>query len=654
MAQRGGHEKHEFSAMTKRGRLRGYSLFEVLVAMTLLALLVGIAMSNLRSGTIRAQSRAAAEVLAEALRSARQRAQSSGVCSAIALPRQPGTSPLSQGFYRLEGETQPKIARVTNLAGDFNTAFLAAASYSGPSWSAALPYELGQNRFSFGQWQPPYPTDSLILFFPNGQAVANFSNQAGRYLIVVATALDCSGSPTQVNHARDAYTVSVNYSGEVQVQPGLAGAAAGIVGPMGDTPSSQVAPLPQMTPSSNHDPEFVDACLEIEPQQHEESRSLIAPLAATTTVALDGSLTLTTYARDPDGDTLFCEWTGAGTAGPGHFSCEHGRQMRWDQQQQRWTARWTWRPPASAKSSETYKLTCKVSDSRGGAVDHFPVSVKTPEVYPLPSGRMLYTTRREIWQCNWDGTNPVRIVKAADIGGLTPDYPKWSPDGTKFAFITLEDGSIYCANRDGSDLHPMRFNSGNQFEGLSWHHTGNRLYVFENNTGSNYLELRNLPADARNAPPIPPGISRSGTSGGFQVLSSDSKTQVFLTAKPNEVTAFWRSGSVKVLSQNWGQPSFTPDGKELIYIRNNRLVRRTVNPDPGTQDLGLGPEVVGPALPFNLKCPIQSPDKDGLWVSGQTVSGSSIKLVLMKRDGSSARTIPVPNARVDNLDWTWR
>jgi prepilin-type N-terminal cleavage/methylation domain-containing protein len=633
---------------------RGYSLFEILVAMALVALLAGIAMSNLRGGAVRAQSRGAAEVLAEALRSTRQRAQSSGVCSAIALPRQPGSSPLSQGFYRLEGETQPKIARVTNLAGDFSTAFFAAATYAGPSWTSNLPYELKQNGFSFAQWQPPYPSDSLVVFMPSGQAVANFPNKNGQYTILVGTAVDCSGSPTQLNRIRDPYSVIINWSGEVQLEPGLAGGDSSLVGQMSDPGPNQVAPLPSLNSQTNHNPEFVDSYLEIEPKQQPLSRSLIAPAVASATVALDGSLTLTTFARDPDGDSLFCEWKGEGTAGPGHFSCEHGRQMRWDQQQQRWTARWTWRAPAAAKSSEIYKLTCKVSDTRGGFVDQFPLSVKTPEVYPLPTGRMLYTTRREIWQCNWDGTNPVRIVKAAAIGGLTPDYPKWSPDGTKFAFITLEDGSVYCANRDGSDLHTMRLNSGNQLEGLSWDHTGNRLYIFENNTGANYLMLRNLPADARNVVTIPPGPSRSGTSGGYQILSSDSKTRVFLTAKPSEATAFWRNGNISVLSENWGQPSFTPDGKDLIYIRNNRLVRRSVNPNPATQDLGLGPEDVGPPLPMNVKCPVQSPDKDGLWVSGQSVSGGTIKLVLMKRDGTSARTIPVPNPRVDNLDWTWR
>ena len=50
-------------------------------------------------------------------------------------------------------------------------------------------------------------------------------------------------------------------------------------------------------------------------------------------------------------------------------------------------------------------------------------------------------------------------------GSANPDFPKWSPDGSKIAFLTTSDVAIWCVNRDGSDCHNMRI-TGNNLQGM--------------------------------------------------------------------------------------------------------------------------------------------------------------------------------------------
>jgi len=67
-----------------------------------------------------------------------------------------------------------------------------------------------------------------------------------------------------------------------------------------------------------------------------------------------------------------------------------------------------------------------------------------------------------IFQSNFDGDNEIYLISETEITKLTDnawddEYPVWSPDGTKIAFMSNPKGNydIYIMNSDGSDVTQM-------------------------------------------------------------------------------------------------------------------------------------------------------------------------------------------------------
>lgn len=634
-----------------------YSLFEILVAISLLAILLGLALANLRPATTSSQANSLANIVAQALRAAQQRAIAQGVPVGIAIPFDAAT-PISQSFYWLEGEHHPKITRVQQMGGDLPESCLAAISYPGPvpAFAAGLPDGLSGGGFHFENWEVPHPTHKTMVFLPNGEVLANFEHQAGRYVLVVGNGIECSGNT--LTKVCNPYVVSVNMHGQVTVDPGLPQGAGGLIAAPASLSVSktEVASAPNLALGPNHDPQWSSPALEVEPPPIAQSRTLIAPAQANYTVAPDGTLTLTTSAKDPDGDPLKCRWTGTGPSGRsgGYFSSSAGYRMRWDTPKQHWVGRWSWKPPQDALPGEIYKLECTIEDGRGGVLSTFPVNIEIPQVFVLRAGRLVYTSGQEIWQCNWDGTDAVRIVRRPQIGGLTPISPKWSKDGSKFSFLTQQDGGIWVANRDGRDLHRVRA-TFNNLTGVAWHSSGHTLFLLEH-ANTDALLLRGIDPALRNTT-THAGVLVTGPtiSGNFDRLSQDPSSHLFISSNANDSTLLiWRSpNGSSSLSNDWKTPTFTPDGKEILFFRgNNRLVRQKVSIDPATQNFTLGTSQTAVLAGLGqLSNPVQSPD--GQYVLCQSTQGADIKLVLLKADGTSPRTIPLPSNRADSFDWSW-
>ncbi|MEW6278938.1 MAG: GspH/FimT family protein, partial [Candidatus Eremiobacterota bacterium] len=91
--------------------MRGFSLVEMLLAMALLALLVGLGVASLRPQRDRAESQALAMEVAQELRLARDQALASGTPVAVVFPSNARSLPHAQSLCVLSGQNLPRVLR---------------------------------------------------------------------------------------------------------------------------------------------------------------------------------------------------------------------------------------------------------------------------------------------------------------------------------------------------------------------------------------------------------------------------------------------------------------------------------------------------------------------------------------------------------------
>jgi Tol biopolymer transport system component/DNA-binding winged helix-turn-helix (wHTH) protein len=91
----------------------------------------------------------------------------------------------------------------------------------------------------------------------------------------------------------------------------------------------------------------------------------------------------------------------------------------------------------------------------------------------------------EIWVCDADGANPVRLTNAH---GEELGNPEWSPDGTRIAFEWhhATSGGIYAFAPDGGDLKSIAVDS-NQYRMPTWSRDGRFIYSVIQRSGQDEI-----------------------------------------------------------------------------------------------------------------------------------------------------------------------
>src|SRR5262245_35263370 len=107
-----------------------------------------------------------------------------------------------------------------------------------------------------------------------------------------------------------------------------------------------------------------------------------------------------------------------------------------------------------------------------------------------PDGkRIVYVSDRtgslELWLCDSDGANPLRLT---NFGGAHTGTPRWSPDGQWIVFDSGIEGNqeIFIINADGG--RPRRLTSDPTFDGLpSWSRDGRWVYFISHRSGNSQV-----------------------------------------------------------------------------------------------------------------------------------------------------------------------
>ena len=151
--------------------------------------------------------------------------------------------------------------------------------------------------------------------------------------------------------------------------------------------------------------------------------------------------------------------------------------------------------------------------------------------YSPDGGRIVFSTSRtgslELWTCDSDGTNAVRLTS---LGGPGLGTPRWSPDGRHIAFDSTADGQreIYVASVDGGKLRRLTFEPAADVR-PSWSADGRSIYFGSDRTGQ--PQVWKAPAEG--------GPARQVTTQGGREAFESHDGQFVYYAKEN-VPGLWR------------------------------------------------------------------------------------------------------------------
>lgn len=443
----------------------GFSLIELVLAMAILSSLAVAGVVSLRGAQVQKQSKAAAEILAEGFRLANLRARAQGFPVAVGIPSDIGKTPVARGYYNVAGEFAAPHTHGYDFGAELLDAIVFSGKYAGPDWTPPLATLSRGSQFSFDDWQPPYPSDSYVVFLPTGEVVANHSAANGGYRVVVGSrctytdpvpasepALPPEATLTAIS---DPYTITISTQGQVEVVPGLLEGDQNLVHSYQRLPRTErIAFTPAQYRGPNRPPELIAPKLVIDPPPDRQAIPVLTSADPAIAMAPTGQVSLTFFARDPDGDQLTAIWEST----PGGSWSIPGTRMRWSYSKNAWYRTAIWKPPANARPNSRFRLYCRIQDGRG--LEIVP-SASTTLGYPgatadgidvtiIPTLRLAYKDAGGgLSAANFDGSASTSILNSADLKAGEPSRMGWSraqhgllfQNGSKPRFLTALNGS---------------------------------------------------------------------------------------------------------------------------------------------------------------------------------------------------------------------
>lgn len=151
------------------------------------------------------------------------------------------------------------------------------------------------------------------------------------------------------------------------------------------------------------------------------------------------------------------------------------------------------------------------------------------------TNKIAYERTNQIWVVNSDGTNNTQFP---GITQPTPQFPDWSPNGSKLAFVS--GGRIWTINADGTNEQRLTTSSATETY-PAWSPDGTKII-----------------------------FAKVGT--GIVAVNADGTNEIILTNNPKDI-----------------QPDWSPDGTTILFTRNTTYTGGTdggiyvMNPDGTNQ-----------------------------------------------------------------------
>jgi TolB protein len=199
-----------------------------------------------------------------------------------------------------------------------------------------------------------------------------------------------------------------------------------------------------------------------------------------------------------------------------------------------------------------------------------PKPVPPPATRPKRNGKIAWVRDGNIWLMNADGSGATQLTSSPDDAPVSYSHPAWSPDGSKLAYVAIDDAGA-----------PAIFVSG---------------------------------ADGKNAKKI--------ADGGADPAWSPDGTQVAYSNDDGDNTAIFvvssSGGAATKLCSAAGflnQPAWSPDGKQLAYRReavDNQPDSTVIASVAGCADAGTtGADDSAPSFAWNFALAFTRSDENG-------------------------------------------
>ncbi|MGE0489207.1 MAG: hypothetical protein AB7S38_08335 [Vulcanimicrobiota bacterium] len=432
---------------------RGLSLLEIVVATALLLVAAGLFLLNTRPATSKAGARSLAQLVAEELRRARQLAISQGQPVAVCFPSDEDRFSHCHSLYVLRGWDQPRIERRR----DFSQEFKGVALFNGrwpstPPMTVAAPATEKFPGFDVAVWLGGSASDFCYVFLPDGSVTSNgLPSFDQAFHLVSAHGLRYAGatgsSPIvrQLEGTGEAYTVSVSFSGAVEMNTGVTGSALTATVELNGEPGAALI---------DEDGPFTGNVTIREVTVLSASRVETLPSGVSATLGPNEYLELGVLASADQGGELYCEWT---SRGGGTFSYPGRTRMRWDAEAGGWRSDWVWRPSLDSADGQVFELTCEVEEATSGVTVQtrdadFPNG--SNQVQVVRQGQVLFEKdlagRRQIFLRNLDGNYEQHLITSQ----ANDRQPQASADGSRIAFRSDRAGTydIYGTSFEAAGL----------------------------------------------------------------------------------------------------------------------------------------------------------------------------------------------------------
>jgi Tol biopolymer transport system component len=194
---------------------------------------------------------------------------------------------------------------------------------------------------------------------------------------------------------------------------------------------------------------------------------------------------------------------------------------------------------------------------------------------------ILFVTSQGLAQVNPDGTGLTLL-------NLQGEAPRWSPDGTKFAFLKLNGGlqfTLFVADADGSNVRTLNANVG--WTTYQWSPDATQIAFLSNGDPSTGFELFVVNADGTNLRSLGVRVGVGISDFGNPFVWTPDGSQILFVA-PSEQLSYVRvsDGTVTNLPVRGAGLAYHPSGSFFVFTsqrsNNSPLELFVASPDGAT------------------------------------------------------------------------